>query len=291
MRELGELCARHCHRPMTETPIPGLILSRSDCVTENSAYVYHPLLCVVASGRKRLQLGEEELSYDPGTYLVSSLDVPVQGRVVEGPCHGMTLRLDLDKVAALLLEMPSRPREVAPLRGLATEKLEADLRDPLLRLVRLLDEPEHIPVLGPMIENEILYRLLLGPRGAMVAQMALPEGPVAQVQRAIRLIRSDYARPFRVEDLAEASAMSPTSFHRHFRAVTGLSPLQFIKGIRLHEARRLLLSRPSEVSQVALEVGYESASQFSREYRRLFGTPPSQDALRLRESLLAPAAG
>jgi AraC-like DNA-binding protein len=285
MSELCTLIGRHCVQPMTATPIPRLILSRSSVNTELSAAVYHPLLCVVAQGRKRIFLGDEEFRYDPESYLVASLDLPVSGQVIAAPCLGMTLRLEPARLAALLLDMPPAEHRPTASKAMAVNPLGADLLDPLLRLLRLLDRPADIPVLAPLIEREILYRLLCGPRGEMLRQMALPSSQLSQISAAIRLIREGYDRKLRVEELARCAGMSVTSFHRHFRAVTALSPLQFQKRIRLQEARRRLLSQEVDAGRVSFDVGYESASQFSREYRRFFGTPPARDAARARRAL------
>ena len=166
--------------------------------------------------------------------------------------------------------------------------LEFDLLDPLLRLLRLLDSPRDVPALAPLIEREILYRLLLGPKGGMLRQLAQPNSQLSQISRAIDVIRRQYNDTLRVEELARTAGMSSTSFHRHFRAVTAMSPLQFQKQIRLQEARRMLLAQKADAARVAFDVGYESASQFSREYRRLFGAPPGRDMIRLRNSPTEP---
>ena len=288
MSELCTLITRHCHRDMTTTAFPRLVLTRARVTTELTAAMYHPLLCVVAQGRKRIYLGREEFHYDPNSYLIASLDLPVSGQVIEAPCLGMTLALDPAMLAALVLEMPPAASERAASKAMAVHPLEADLLDPLLRLLRLLDRPEDIPVLAPLIEREILYRLLRGPRGGMLRQMALPGSQLSQVSRAIDLIRRRYQQTLRVEELARTAGMSATSFHRHFRAVTAMSPLQFQKRIRLQEARRMLLARKVDAARVGFDVGYESASQFSREYRRLFGAPPGRDTAKARRILTPP---
>lgn len=285
MSELCTLLSRHCPSGITATGIPRLVLSRSQTTTEMSAANYYPLLCVVAQGRKRIFLGKEEFIYDPSTYLIASVDLPVTGQVIEAPCLGVTLALDPKLLAALLLEMPPMAAGWAASKALAVNALEDDLLDPLLRMLRLLDRPDDIPVLAPLIEREILYRLLLGPRGVMLRQLALPSSQLSQISRAIHWIRNHYDQPIRIEELARVAGMSAPSFHRHFRAVTGMSPLQFQKRIRLQEARRLLLSEPTDAARVGFDVGYESPSQFSREYRRLFGAPPGQDSAKVRGTL------
>ncbi len=285
MSELATLIDRHCHQAMTPSAVPRLTLSRAYVATKLSAAMYHPLLCVVARGRKRIVLGHEEFLYDPGCYIIASANLPISGQVIEAPCLGLTLALEPANVAALLLEMPPAGDPRAASKAVAVNPLEPDLLDSLVRLLRLLDRPQEIAVLAPVIEKEILYRLLCGSRGEMLRQMALPDSRMSQISRAIGLIRKRYQEKIRVEELARAAGMSATSFHRHFRAVTAMSPLQFQKRIRLQEARRLLLSREMDASRVSFDVGYESASQFSREYRRMFGAPPARDAAEARRAL------
>jgi len=285
MSELCTLITRYCHRDITPTAVPRLTLSRSSVTTELLPVMCYPLLCVVARGRKRIYLGHEEFRYDPNSYLVASIDLPVSGQVIEAPCLGVTLALDPATLAALLLEMTPSSRERAASKAMAVNPLDDDLLDPLLRLLRLLARPRDIPVLAPLIEREILYRLLCGPRGEMLRQLALPSSQLSQISRAINLIRERYDQSIRVDELARTASMSATSFHRHFRAVTAMSPLQFQKRIRLQEARRRLLSQEVDAARVSFDVGYESASQFSREYRRMFGAPPGRDAAQARRVL------
>jgi AraC-like DNA-binding protein len=277
MKELCALIARHCHRDFTSTPIPEVILSRSPVKTEPVAAIYHPLLCVVARGRKRIFLGDEVFDYDPATYLICSVDLPVTGQVIEAPSLGLTLTLNPRLLATLLLDLPPSAARQGASKAMEVNALEADLLDPLVRLLRLLDEPAHLPTLAPLIEREIHYRLLLGQRGAMLRQLARPASQLSQIGRTIQSIRQRYAQPLPIDELARLAGMSAPSYHRHFRAVTSMSPLQFQKKLRLQEARRRLLSEDVDASRVGFDVGYESASQFSREYRRLFGTPPSRD--------------
>ena len=280
MSELSALIERHCHRETTPSAVPGLTLSRVERPTELAPAMYYPLFCVIARGRKRIFLGQEEFFYDPDCYLVASLDLPISGQILEAPCLGITLALDPTKIAALLLELPDGDDGRATAKAVAVNPLEDDLRDGLVRLLRLLDRPAEIPVLAPGIEREILYRLLHGPRGAMLRQMALPGSRLAQINRAVRYLREHYQEKIRTDALARAAGMSATSLHRHFRAVTAISPLQFQKRLRLQEARRLLLTHDLDASRVSFDVGYESASQFSREYARTFGMPPRRDAKR-----------
>jgi AraC-like DNA-binding protein len=280
--ELRALIARHCRRQLTPTAIPRLTLNGSAVATALSPAVVTPLLCVVASGGKRLLLGRHEYRYDPDTYLVASADLPVRGQVVVAPCLALTLTIDPAVVADVLLALPSMRTGEPPPLALAVSSLDPDLTGALERFLRLLDRPADIPVLAGLIEREIVYRLLCGPQGEMLRQLALPASHLSHIGRAIAVLRARYDEKVRIEELARAAGMSLTSFHRHFRAVTAMSPLQYQKRVRLHEARRMLLAHDVDATRVSLDVGYESASQFNREYRRLFGKPPGRDAAQVR---------
>lgn len=244
-----------------------------------------PLFCVLAQGRKRIFLGGNAFNYDSNSYVVASADLPVAGQVLEGPALGITLALDAALIAELLLQIKPVSTDGPRAKALAVCSLEDDLLEPVLRLLRLLDHPQDIPILAPLIEREILYRLLLGPHGAMLRQLALPSSDLSRVSRAIEAIRRRFHEPLRVDELALLAGMSQPTFHRHFRAVTAMSPLQFQKKIRLQEARRLLLTQHADAASVGFDVGYESPSQFSREYRRMFGAPPGRDTSRVRRAL------
>jgi AraC-like DNA-binding protein len=282
---LRELIARHCRHPQTPTAIPRLTLTRPTATAELAPGLVTPLLCVLASGSKRLVLGRDEYRYDPGNYLIASADLPVRGQVVVGPCLALTLAIEPTVVADVLLSLPPMQTvEPTPL-ALAVNHLDADLTDALERLLRLLDRPADIPVLAGQIEREIVYRLLCGAQGEMLRQLALPTSNISQISRAIGIIRARYDEKLRIEDLACTAGMSVTTFNRHFRAVTAMSPLQFQKRIRLYEARRMLLSHDVDAGNVGLDVGYVSPSQFNREYRRLFGEPPARDAAQVRKQL------
>lgn len=282
MQELSTLIDRHCPLENTETAIPRLTLRRSDCTTDPTWNTAPPMFCVVAQGRKRIFLGEEEFFYDPKTYLVTTADLPCHGHIMEAPYLGLTMELSQPLLADLVLEMERTPTELAASRAMAVDALEGDLLDSLLRLLRLLDQPRHIKTLAPLIEREIHYRLLLGSRGEMLRQLAMPTSQFSHINRTITFIQQRYQKPIRIEQLAEIASMSAPSFHRHFRSVTGMSPIQFQKRIRLQEARRRLLAENEGAASVAFEVGYESPSQFSREYRRMFGAPPSVETAPMR---------
>lgn len=292
LTELRDRIAAHVRADL-RTPIPGLLLSAVGS-SEPHHSLAEPLLVVMAQGGKRLLLGERVHEYRAGQYLLVSTDLPVTGHFVGAtprtPALGLGLELRPAAIASLLLEAPAgRWSRALPESPIATGDTSPELLDAVLRLVRLLDHPADAPVLAPLIEREILWRLLTGPHGGLVRQIGLADSGLAQVGRAIRWIRANYAEPMRIDELARLSGLSPSAFHRHFRAVTALSPLQFQKRIRLQEARSLLLADAGDIAGVGHLVGYDSPSQFNREYRRLFGAPPGQDAARLREAA-APGA-
>lgn len=285
LAELRALVLRHLPAPgaAADLPVPGLQLGRVDALTEPSSSIADPVAVVVAQGEKRLLVGDGVYDYGAGDCLVVTLDLPVSGYYTRAspdePFLGAALRLDPVAVAALLVDAPARPAPAGPALGVGPAG--ADLLDAFLRLVRLADHPEDAGVLGPLVEREILWRLLHGPHGDLVRQIGTGDGTLARVGHAVRWIRDHYAEPFRVEDLADRASMSVTSFHRHFRAATALSPVQYQKKIRLQQARLLLAAARDDVTRIAHDVGYQSPSQFSREYRREFGSPPARDSLRL----------
>ncbi|EOD63949.1 AraC family transcriptional regulator [Amycolatopsis vancoresmycina] len=284
LEELRDLVSRHAHADL-RTPVPGLLLSKVD-TSEPHHSLAEPLLVVLARGGKRLLLGEQVHEHRAGQYLLVGTDLPVTGHFVGAtprtPALGIGLALRPAAIAPLLLEAPPRTPPASPI---AIGDAGPELLDAVLRLVRLLGHPSDVPVLAPLIEREILWRLLTGPHGGLVRRLGLTDSGAAHVGRAIRWIRHNYAEPVRIEELARLSGLSASAFHRHFRAATAMSPLQFQKRIRLQEARSLLLAGTGDVAGVGHLVGYDSPSQFNREYRRLFGAPPGQDAARLREAV------
>jgi AraC-like DNA-binding protein len=249
-------------------------------------YVSEPAFAIVVQGAKRAVLGERTFSYSAGQYLVVSVDLPLTANIVEaGPQHpflALGFKLSAAAIAALLVETGVGRNTKPESASIAVSDLTDDLLDPVVRLLRLLDRPEDIPVLASTIEREIYWRLINGDQGAMIQQIGLADSRAARVGKAIRWIRSNYTEILRIETLAEMVGMSVTSFHRHFRAVTSLSPLQYQKQIRLQQAHVRLAANPKDIASVGYSVGYDSPSQFSREYRRLFGVSPGQDASRLQ---------
>ncbi|MFF4249717.1 AraC family transcriptional regulator N-terminal domain-containing protein [Streptomyces sp. NPDC001663] len=282
--ELRTLIARHAGR--STAAVDGLMLSAQDRPTPPRAGISDPVLAVVAQGAKRLVLGDRVYDYSAGQHLVIPLGLPVSGHVSQAssqcPMLGAGLALDPAVIASLLLETGSDRGTRTPSPGLTVSDAPADLLDAFVRMIRLLDRPADVPVLAPMIEREIMWRLINGEQGALVRQIGLADSRLTHIGRALRWIREHYTQTLRVEDLARMSGMSLSPFHRHFRALTAMTPIQYQKQIRLQEARLRLMSSTEDVATVGFAVGYDSASQFSREYRRHFGLPPGQDAARLR---------
>ncbi|CAM3720054.1 AraC family transcriptional regulator [Bordetella sputigena] len=267
------------------TAVPGLYLHRLTSERGHQHALQLPVFALIAQGSKRLLVGDEVYDYDPLHYLVSSVDLPVIGKVTVGsptePYLGLRLDLDVEAIDALIRDVNAPPASAPEAtRGLYVNRLGDTLLDGVLRLLRLLDEPVDIPVLAPMIKREIFYRLLMNGQGAVLRQLVQKDSHTQRIARAIRLLREHYVRPLRVEELARHAHMSASSFHHHFKAVTAMSPLQFQKQLRLQEARRLMFTGDADVAVVAHQVGYESPSQFSREYSRLFGSAPLRDKRR-----------
>jgi len=294
LAELRTLIARHAHGVEMATALPGLMLASIDGPTQPIHHLYEPVFAVVAQGAKRAVLGEKLIDYRAGQYLLVSVDLPITGHVAEAsaeaPFLAAGLMLKPAAIASLLLEAAAGAVTTsASTAGLGVSNLTGELLDPLVRLLRLLDLPRDVAVLAPMAEREILWRLLCGEQGAMLRQIGLADSRLSQVGRAIGWIRKHYAEPLRIDQLASIAAMSLSSFHRHFRAVTSMSPLQYQKQIRLQEARARLMAEAGDVAAIGFGVGYDSPSQFSREYSRLFGVPPGRDSKRLRSlSIAAP---
>jgi len=270
------------------TAIPGLTLARRDGPSQPTSIMYEPRVCVIAQGAKRVMLGEDTYVYDPHHFLIASVDLPTMVQVIkasrEKPYLGLILKLDQREISQLMVDshLP-QPRPQQSSRGMATGEVTLSLLTAFQRLIDLLDEPKDIPILAPIIQREIFYRLLVGDQGARLRQMAAAGSQSRQIARAIDWLRSNFTRPLRIDDLATHVNMSTSTFHHHFRALTAMSPLQYQKWLRLNEARRLMLADRLDATTVAFQVGYESPSQFSREYSRLFGAPPLRDVAHLRQ--------
>ena len=266
--------------------MPSLILASESGPTLPCQVVVEPVLSLIAQGAKRVAVGNQSLDYRAGQFLVVSVDLPVEAYVVEAtpalPYLGCGLILRPEAIASLLLESGG-PRTVGDDRpGIAISDLSSDLVDSVVRLLRLLDRPSDVPILAAALEREILWRLIHGPQGAMVRQIGLADSRMSQIGRGVRWLRSHFAETVRIEELAEIAGMSVTSLHRHFRSITSMTPIQYQKQLRLQAARTRLMATREDVSEVGFAVGYDSPSQFSREYRRMFGKPPGQDGTDLR---------
>ncbi|MGW4115161.1 AraC family transcriptional regulator [Actinosynnema sp. NPDC004786] len=290
--ELRDLITRHA-RPDLTTAIEDVLVSKVDRAEPPSPAMTGTVLAVVAQGRKRVALGDRVHEYGAGQYLVASVDMPITGHYTDidpdRPALGFGLVLRPAVIAELLLHAApdDLPRVDGTPPGLAVGDASDELLDAVVRLLRLLDRPRDRAVLAPLVKREVLWRVVTGAHGAAVRQLGLADSGLTHIARAVRWIRDHYARSFRVEDVARLAGMSVSAFHRNFQAVTAMSPIQFQKQIRLQQARLLLAAHPHDITGVGHRVGYDSPSQFSREYRRQFGEPPSRDATRLRAS--APA--
>ncbi len=289
LEALGKTIARWTDKgDQHVTAIPGLSLFRRDEPTELTSIIYEPRICVVAQGAKRVLLGDETYVYDPHHFLITSVDLPTMVQIIEAskekPYLGLILKLDQREISQLMVDSnlpPPHPQQSS--RGMATGEVTLPLLTAFQRLVDLLAEPKDIPILAPIIQREIFYRLLVGDQGARLRQMASAGSQSQQIARAIHWLKGNFTEPLRIDDLASQVNMSTSTFHHHFRAVTAMSPLQYQKWLRLNEARRLMLVEKQDATTAAFQVGYESPSQFSREYSRLFGDSPLRDITNLRQ--------
>jgi len=280
------------------TSIPGLNCLKISAVSGKVNSVYVPSVCIVVQGRKRVLLEDEVFKYAPGQYLAVSVDLPLLGQVTEASKARPYLCLQIHLDAAMMSELmarsangksdPGKWSRPETARGLFVDDLDDATLDAILRLTRLLDSPEDIPVLAPMMMREVHYRMLSAEHGRAIAQIAVAGSNTQKIAQAIRRMKSDLARTTSIEDLAAMVSMSPSSFHQHFKAVTAMSPLQYLKRMRLTEARQILLTEAIDAASTAYRVGYESPSQFSREYARMFGAPPMRDIAGIRDSVTAP---
>jgi AraC-like DNA-binding protein len=288
---------RHAAEGLTRTSLPGVSVVCSRTTTEPLGTMAEPTLAVIAQGVKETTLNGRTFTYGPGQFLVVSVELPVIGHLVQAsadePFLAFVLELRPARIAELLLETTpgatarAGAADATP-AGIAVSDASPALLDATGRLLALLDAPRDAAALAAGVEREVLWRLLTGPQGATVRQIGLADSRLTLVARAIRYICVHYDETLRVDELAALATMSVTSFHRHFRAVTSMTPIQFQKQIRLHKARARLLSQPGDITGAGFAVGYDSPSQFSREYRRMFGVPPSRDALALREAAALP---
>jgi len=272
------------------TAIPGLALFRRTEPSEPISGMYEPSVCLVAQGAKRVRLGDDSYVYDAQHYLITSVHLPTVVQVIEAspekPYLGLRLMLDQREISQLMVDSnlpPARVRQSS--RGMATGEVTLALLTAIQRLIDLLDEQQDIPILAPIIQREITYRLLVGDQGERLRQIASAGSQSHQIARAIDWLKANFTQSLSIDDLAAQVRMSSSTFHHHFRSMTALSPLQFQKQLRLQEARRLMLAERMDAATAAFQVGYESPSQFSREYNRLFGAPPLRDITMLRHML------
>ena len=277
------------------TPVDGVVLMRTTGASLPSHSIYRPCLCVVVQGSKQVTFGDKTLDYDELQCLVISIDLPAFGRVtrasLEKPYLAIAMEFDVQVMRAVMEELddPPWPGEGSG-PGIFVDSMVTPLTDCMLRLVRLLDSPKAIPILFPAIMREVCYWLLTGANGREVCKLALPDSHTRRIANAIYLLRDNFTRAIRMQELASAARMSLSSFHEHFKALTSMTPLQYQKQLRLLEARRLLLAGGLSVSGAAYQVGYESASQFSREYSRMFGAAPRRDADMPRRGATEPSS-
>ncbi|SHN04656.1 AraC family transcriptional regulator [Rhizobacter sp. OV335] len=268
-----------------QTPVPGLIVHRIANPGGPKHNVYEPALALIAQGSKQVMVGDDVHTYDALHYLVTSVDLPVVGQVRVAsdslPYLGLRLSLDIAEIGELIRDerLPAAA-QTGPARGIYVNRIALPVLEPVLRLLKLLDAPADIAIVAPLVKREILYRLLMNGEGARLRQLALQDSQTQRIAKAIARLRANYAQALRIDEIAREVHMSVSSFHHHFKAVTAMSPLQFQKQLRLQEARRLLMSGGTDASTAAHQVGYESASQFAREYGRMFGAPPARDRRR-----------
>jgi AraC-like DNA-binding protein len=292
--ELSDRIARALPRDGAVEPQPGLHFRRHSRPAERVYGLYPPAFCVIAQGSKDILLGEDVFRYDPAHYLISTMQLPLMGEVVEAspewPYLSFRLVLDASVVTSVMMESGlAHPRNNAGVKAVDVSPLDADLLDATVRLVRLIDEPDEYRVLAPLVIREIVYRLLTGAQGSRMRHLATFGGQALRMVRAAEKLRENFDKPLRIEDLARELGMSVSGFHAHFKAVTAMSPLQFQKQLRLQEARRLMLSENLNAAEAGYRVGYDDASHFSREYKRHFGEPPMRDVEGLRGAAVGQA--
>lgn len=291
LSELVDLLQKETlHEGLNETHIANVKFFKASSVTEALHTVYEPSLFIIAQGAKIVILGATTYRYDASSYLVSSMNLPISGQIIEAslekPFLSMQLCFTPESIFDLVSQLPSHKEKVArsPL-AMSVHHVTEELIDATLRLAKLLHKHEEIPVLAPLIIKEILYRLLQGEYGARLRQFSLRGSNVNRIAQSIELITSDVSEPLRVEALSQKVGMSVSAFHKHFKHVTAMSPIQYQKQLRLQKARELLFTKTHEVGEVAFNIGYESPSQFSREYARFFGLSPQKDLMQFKKEV------
>ncbi|MEH2248158.1 AraC family transcriptional regulator [Nostoc sp.] len=287
--ELTERIAQTVRHDGTIEPLKGLHFKRSSSPTESCHGVSVPAFCVIAQGSKEVLLGNDRYQYDPMHYLLATVELPIVSQILEASKEQpyLSLRLDLDPtlVGSVMVEAgyPS-PQSRANVKAINVSPLDAPLLDAVVRLVRLLSASAEAQVMMPLVTREIIYRLLMGEQSSRLRHIAVMSGYTHYIALAVQRLRKDFNEPLRIESIARELGMSVSGFYHHFKSVTAMSPLQFQKQLRLQEARRLMLGQNLDATSAAYRVGYDDASHFNREYKRLFGAPPIRDVERLREA-------
>jgi len=288
LHELRALASR-AENKRTETGIPRVAMVQGEIPEHRLAAVYDPMVNLILTGSKTMTVGDRTFHYDPATYFVMSVDLPAVGSVHPAatgePYLAVSLTLDTSIVAALIRDLPVQVCSTLFGSGFSVAPVNGEFLDAWIRMLRLMQRPDEIAVLSPVYEREILFRVLQGPLGWMLRDIASPDTALSRIGVAINWIRRNFTEQIRVEALAEMAALSVSAFHRHFKAVTALSPLQYQKRIRLLHARSQLISGQGNATSIAFDVGYQSPNQFSREYARLFGLPPSRDLAKATQEL------
>lgn len=269
---------------------PGIFIARTSRMNERFHYVFKPAFCVIAQGSKQVHLGDDIFRYDSGHYLISTVDLPIFSYVAEASAERpyLSVRIDLDAalVASVMMESGIETKKGgASVKAMDVSSIDVDLLDAVVRLVRLLETPDEMKALAPLIIREVIYRLLRGEQGARLSHLLAPGGDTRRISRAVQQLRERFDEPLRIENIARDLGMSVSGFHHHFKSVTAMSPVQFQKQLRLQEARRLMLGEDMDVASAGFRVGYEDPSYFSREYKKLFGAPPQRDIANLRSNL------
>lgn len=282
LNEIARLTNKATSEPTT-TELPGVLIIKGDVPEHQLAAIYEPMIGFVVQGRKTISIGDNVINLQAPAYFVIPTELPATGRVHQGSNGLPYLSVGLRLNQILLKDLPHDLWSEKDSRTFSACAATADFVDPWLRMLRLLKTPEHIPALAPAYEREILYRVLLGPQGWRLRQLCFAVGKAPGIRQAIQWIRENYGKSIDIKRIAAKSAMGVTTLHRRFKQITGLSPIQFQKQLRLPQARKLLAFSGHSVSDAAFRVGYESASQFNREYSRFFGVPPARDASRLRQ--------
>ncbi|WP_010096006.1 AraC family transcriptional regulator [Ornithinibacillus scapharcae] len=290
IKELVELIEKNLAVDgMYDTSISGLRFVRTAQTSEPVYSVYEPSLCVVAQGSKLVMLGEESYQYDSASYLTASVHLPITGQVIKAspdyPYLCVHLQLDMNQIFEVIQSSSQVISNESPGRGLVISQINDSLLEAVIRLIRLLETPQDIPILADGIKREIIYRILQNDRNDSLKHFALAGSQAQRIAKVIAVLNREFAQTLKVNELAKEASMSSSSFYQHFKEVTGMSPIQFQKQLRLQEARRLLLTENLEAAEAAFQVGYESPSHFSREYSRKFGLSPMKDVRRLREML------